>query len=158
MRKSLLTAMLAAAVAVGAVMTGGTESALAAGQANVAPAPEVPGGDADLGNVRIPRGVMANGQRLAAGTYAVRVTAQQSQPNAAGQTPSYERWVEFLQGGEVKGKEVLSIIPGSEITGVAESAVPRPGTSKVELLKGNDYVRVWINRDSVHYLIHLPVA
>jgi hypothetical protein len=28
----------------------------------------------------------------------------------------------------------------------------------VDVLKEGDYVRVWINRDGTHYLIHLPVA
>jgi hypothetical protein len=28
----------------------------------------------------------------------------------------------------------------------------------VELLKGEDYLRVWINRGGNHYLVHLPVA
>ena len=28
----------------------------------------------------------------------------------------------------------------------------------LELLKGNDYMRVWINRGGNHYLIHLPTG
>jgi hypothetical protein len=28
----------------------------------------------------------------------------------------------------------------------------------VELLKGNVYLRVWINRGGTHYFIHLPVT
>lgn len=161
MRNGLLLVILAGALASSGVVAsanGAAGDAAPAGQANVTPAPEVPSGDLDLGSIRIPRRVTANGETLAAGTYAVRLTAQASSPDAAGQTPSYERWAEFVQGGEVKGKEVLSIIPGSEIGGVAESSAPGAGRSKVELLKGNDYLRVWINRDSVHYLIHLPVA
>ncbi len=160
MRKGLLLVILAGAVASSGVITGAAAAGgvAPAGQANVTPAPDVPAGDVELGSVRIPRSVMANGQPMAAGTYTVRLTAQQSQPDAAGQTPNYERWVEFVQGGEVKGKDVLSIIPGSEIGGVAESSAPGAGRSKVELLKGNDYLRVWINRDSVHYLVHLPVV
>jgi hypothetical protein len=148
-------------VAIGAACLAGwtptVAVAHAAGQANVTPAPEVPSGAIDLGSVVIPRRVLANGESLPAGTYEIRVTAEQAEP-AAGATPSYERWVEFVQGGEVKGKDVLSIVPSSEIAGVAESAVPGAGSSKVELLKGNDYLRVWVNRGSVNYLIHLPVA
>lgn len=154
--------MLLPGVAVAAVCLAGSTPIVAvagaAEQANVTPAPEVPSGAIDLGSVRIPRRVLANGEPLAAGTYQLRVTAQEAEPDAAGATPSYERWVEFVQGGEVRGKEVLSIVPSSEIGSVAESAVPSAGSSKVELLKGNDYLRIWVNRGSVNYLIHLPVA
>ena len=30
--------------------------------------------------------------------------------------------------------------------------------SRVEMLKGNEYLRVWINRAGVNYLIHMPPA
>jgi hypothetical protein len=66
--------------------------------------------------------------------------------------------VEFRQRGEVKGREVVSIVPQAEIAQVAETRPPRPGAARVELLKGNDYLRVWINRGGFHYLIHLPVG
>jgi hypothetical protein len=38
--------------------------------------------------------------------------------------------------------------------------LPRAGSggARVEMLKGNEYVRVWINRGGVHYLIHMPPA
>jgi hypothetical protein len=58
----------------------------------------------------------------------------------------------------VKGREVVSIVPSAEIGQVADSKPPRAGASKVELLKGNDYLRVWINRQGTHYLIHLPTG
>ncbi|MGH9330616.1 MAG: hypothetical protein ACRD09_09245, partial [Vicinamibacterales bacterium] len=74
------------------------------------------------------------------------------------QTEKLERWVEFQQGGQVKGREVVSIVPGAEIGQIADDTPPRPGGSKVQLLKGNDYVRVWINRGGTHYLIHLPAS
>ncbi len=35
---------------------------------------------------------------------------------------------------------------------------PAPGTSKVEKLKGDDYVRVWINRGGTNYIINMPPA
>ena len=91
MRKPLLTIMLAVTVALSGMAVGLMTTVQAAGQANVTPAPEVPTGDADLGTVRIPRRVMANGAALAAGTYRVRLTAQQSQPEAVGQTPTVFR-------------------------------------------------------------------
>jgi hypothetical protein len=122
------------------------------------PAPDVPGGDVALGSVRIPRAVTADGKPLKPGTYQVRVTAQEAKPDAVGQTEKMERWAEFVQGGQVRGREVVSIVPSAEIKQVADDAPPRPGGNKVQLLKGNDYVRVWINRGGTHYLIHLPTA
>jgi hypothetical protein len=128
------------------------------GQPNVAPAPEVPTGETSLGQVRIPRKVMANGQALGAGTYQVRLTAEAATPPAVGITTTYERWVEFVQGGQVKGKEVVSIVPQGEIKTVAEDSPPGAGGSKVQVLHGNDYLRVWINRGGIHYLVHLPMG
>src|SRR6185295_19943451 len=96
----------------------------------------------NLGAVRIPRAVKADGQPLPVGTYQVRVTTQQAQPPAAGQTPSYERWLEFVQGGQVKGREVVSVVPASDIAQVAEMKPPSAGGYRTELLKGGDYLRL----------------
>jgi hypothetical protein len=109
-----------------------------------------------LGSVRIGRAVMADGKPLAAGTYQIRVTGEQASPPAVGQTPQYERWAEFVQGGQVRGREVVSIVPDSEIAQVADRGSPR-NSSRVELLKGEDYLRVWINRGGNNYLVHLAV-
>jgi hypothetical protein len=132
---------------------------LEAGQAGAAMAAEnVPGGEVALGTVRIPRSVLADGKPLKAGTYRLRVTASEATPVPPGQTAQYERWAEFLQGGKVVGREVVSIVPQGEIQQVAQTSPPRSGGSKVELLKGNDYLRVWVNRGGTHYLIHLPTG
>jgi hypothetical protein len=122
------------------------------------PAPDVPGGEVALGSVRIPRAVTADGKALKPGTYTVRVTAQEAKPPAVGQTEPMERWAVFMQGGKELGREVVSIVPSAEIKQVADDTPPRPGGNKVQLLKGNDYVRVWINRAGTHYLIHLPTS
>lgn len=111
-----------------------------------------------LGTVRLTRNVMANGELLRAGRYQVRLTEQVAKPEAPGTKPSLERWVEFLQGGQVKGREVVSIVPQDEIAQVSEGGRVAPGNSRVEMLKGNEFVRVWINRGGTHYLIHMPPA
>ena len=118
---------------------------------------DVPAAEAALGTVRIGRRVMADGKSLGPGTYQVRLTAQTAQPAARGASNNLERWVEFVQGGQVRGREVVSIVPGEEIAQVAKTNPPAAGNSRVELLKGNEYLRVWINRSGTHYLIHLPV-
>jgi len=119
---------------------------------------QVPAGELALGTVELSRRVMADGKPLAAGSYEVRLTAESARPEAPGQLPALERWVEFRQNNEVKGREVVSIVPQSEIKDVAKTPPPARGASRVELLKGDEYLRVWINRDGTHFLIHLPVS
>ena len=127
-------------------------------QPNTATAPAVPAGDLALGKVRLPRAVTADGKALPAGTYDVKLTAQAAKPMAVGTTEPLERWVEFAQGGTVKGREVVSIVPSADVAKVAKKKGPAPGASRVERLKGDDYVRVWINRGGNHYLIHLAAG
>ena len=120
---------------------------------------QVPTTETALGSVRIPRAVKADGKDLKAGTYQVRLTAQEASPAVPG--IKMERWVEFVQGGKVAGREVVSIVPASEM----KDLMPGPDTNKgpgsgarVEMLKGNEYLRVWIARNGVNYLIHFPVS
>jgi hypothetical protein len=127
-------------------------------QPDTAAAPAAPTGEAALGVVHLAKSVKADGKPLPAGTYQVRLTAQTASPDAKGESSSLERWVEFVQRGQVKGREVVSIVPQSEIAQVQKDTPPHAGTSKVEMLKGGDYVRVWINKGGNHYLIHLPPA
>jgi hypothetical protein len=116
--------------------------------------PVVPG-DLALGVVKLPKKVTADGKPLAAGTYQVKLTSTEAESKATGATPSYERWVEFSQAGQVKGREVASIVPQPEAGKVAKEPMPAPGRAKVETLKGDDYLRVWINKGGTLYLIHL---
>jgi hypothetical protein len=127
-------------------------------QPATAAAPTAPTGELALGSVRLPRAVTADGKPLPAGTYQVRLTAQEAKPQAVGTTQALERWVEFVQKGTVKGREVVSIVPQAEAKTVAKDAPPPSGGSKVQTLKGNEYVRVWINKAGNYYLIHLPTG
>jgi hypothetical protein len=94
---------------------------------------------------------------LPAGTYQVRLTNDTPKPGV-GQSPESARYVEFVRGGKVVGREVATVVPQAEIAQVADGPRPPAGGSRVELLKGNDYVRVWINRAGTHYIIHMPAA
>lgn len=128
-------------------------------QPTTAETPAAPTGEIALGSARITKGVTADGKPLAAGTYTVRVTAQESKPDAVGTTEQLERWVEFLQKGEVKGREVVSIVPASEAKLVVKDAPPRAGgPAKVQTLRGNEYVRVWFNKGGNHYVINLATG
>ena len=123
-------------------------------QPNTAEEPSAPGAML-LGTVRLPKGVKADGKDLAAGTYQVRLTADEAKPDAKGSTEKLERWVEFLKGKNVVAREVVSIVPAAEAKLVQKDTPPPSGGSKVETLKGGDYVRVWINKGGNYYLVHL---
>ena len=120
-------------------------------------ASSAPEGQLQLGTVHIPKGVKADGKPLPAGTYQVRLTADTASQEAKGQTKSLERWAEFVRGGKVAGREVVTIVPQADIAKVQKDTPPKANSSKVETLKGGDYVRVWINKGGNHYLMHLPV-
>ncbi len=112
-----------------------------------------------LGTVQLSRDVMANGQRLAAGTYLVR---QIDLPVRAvvGQTVTQSRWVEFVQDGEVKGRELATVLTGPQVQPVLNPTTPMPavGRARVDLLKDKEHMRVWINRGGTHYLVHLATV
>ena len=97
---------------------------------------------------------MANGQALAAGSYSVRLADGSVNP-AVGQTPEGMQWVEFVQSGQVKGRELATVVAGPEAKDVLKGKGPAPGGAVVHTLKGNDYMRVWINHSGKNYLIHL---
>lgn len=127
-------------------------------QPTTAPTPSAPTGEIALGLVRVTRAVTADGKPLPAGSYQVKVTTQEARPEAVGTTEPLERWAEFVQRGTVRGREVVTIVPESEIRMVVKDAPPRAGQSKVQTLRGNDYLRVWFNKGGNHYLIHLPTG
>ena len=108
-----------------------------------------------LGSVTLSRKVTADGQPLAAGTYQVRLSADSPKP-AVGQTPEAERYVEFLRGGKVVAREVATVISDADAASIVKGPKPARGGVRVDLLKGNDYVRVWINRGGNNYIIHMP--
>ena len=112
---------------------------------------------ASLTSVTIPRKVMADGKPLAAGTYTVRVT-DDSPSKVVGQTQAQQKWVEFVQGGQVKGREIADVLPTSEAKTIAKQGLPPAGGSKVETLIGNDYLRVWVNKAGNNYLVYLSAG
>lgn len=110
-----------------------------------------------LGTVRLTKNVMADGKSLPAGTYQVRLSNDEVKP-AVGQAPEGERWVEFVTDGKVAGREMATVISADDIGKIAKGRQPKTNSSSVELLKGGDYWRVWINKDGTNYIINLPPA
>jgi hypothetical protein len=109
---------------------------------------------ATLGTVRIPQAVMADGKTLPAGTYQVRLTTV-TPPKVVGQTVEETRWIEFMRGGTMAGREVATVVTPAVIEEIKDRAAPA-GAVAVQTLKGGDYLRVWIKHGGAHYLIHLP--
>jgi|SwirhisoilCB2_FD_contig_111_1109283_length_1012_multi_6_in_0_out_0_2 hypothetical protein len=105
-----------------------------------------------LGSVTLTRKVLADGQPLAAGTYQVRLSSEQVKP-VVGESPQSERYVEFVRAGKVAGREVATVIPSNDLS-TMKYGRPPVNSSKVEMLKGGDYLRVWINSGGNNYLIH----
>ena len=126
-------------------------------QPNTTEAPNATGTAMALGTVHLPKALKADGKELPAGSYQVRLTADEAKPDAKGSSEVLERWVEFVKAGKVVGREVVSIVPANEAKLVQKDTPPAAGGSKVEALKGGDYIRVWFNKGGNYYLVHLAV-
>jgi hypothetical protein len=114
-------------------------------------------GNTSLGTVHLAKKVMADGKPLAPGTYQVRLTEDTPKPGV-GQAPDAEKYVEFVRGGKVAGREVATVVSAEDIAKIAKGKKPARNSSSVELLKGGDYYRVWINRGGTNYIINMPPA
>jgi hypothetical protein len=141
MKHMVLVATLVAGLSAAAIVSGQT----------------APAAGSSLGSVTLAKRVMANGQPLAAGTYQVRLSADIAKPGV-GQTADAERYVEFVRGGKVLGREVATVVSAADIASIVKGPKPAANGSRVDTLKGDDYVRVWINRGGMNYIIHMPPA
>ena len=110
-----------------------------------------------LATVRIPHSVLANGKPLPAGTYELRLTNERPTP-LVGQSSDAERWVEFVVSGTVVAREVAVVLCDSDLPPIGASSVPSPSGTRVEMLKGGEFVRVSVKKGGDAYLIYLPVV
>ena len=130
----------------------------AAAAHNMLSAGAIEQGDAAvIGSIHLTQAVMADGKVLPAGMYQVRLTSDQPTP-AAGQSPTGERWIEFVKNGTVAGREVATVISADDIDKIVKGPRPKTNGSRLDVLKGGDYVRVWINRGGTDYIINMPPA
>ena len=111
--------------------------------------------DQRLGMVSLSKSVMADGALLPAGKYDLRLSPEKVL-TGRGQSAESEKYVLFIRDGKIFGREIATVVPESEIGNIVKSPAPKPGSSKVETLKGGDYLRVWVNKDGLNYLINLP--
>jgi hypothetical protein len=131
------------------VLVGALITAVAAGASAQTPA-------ATLGTVTLSKKLMADGKPLAPGTYQVRLSTDEVKPPATGQDPNSEKWVEFVKGGKVAGREVATVISAQDVGAIVKGKKPAANGASVEMLKGGDYWRVWINKGGTNYIINLP--
>ena len=112
-------------------------------------------GGIKLGEAELATPTVADGKPLPAGRYDVWFT--EFTPGAgAGHTASLKGWAEFrAKDGTVQGRELGYSLPKFAYY---NKLGPARGTAKVEMLRGNDHVRVWFQRPDYNYLIHLPPA
>lgn len=147
MKQRLFGAVLAGVMAVSVAMVGAQAKDAAARKAT------------SLGSVTISKSVQADGKPLAAGTYTLRVSDEM--PVAVvGQSSDESRWIEFMQGTTVKGREMATVLSKDAFKAMAKKGgSTAPQSAKVEVLQGGDnYLRVWVNHAGVQYLIHLTIA
>jgi hypothetical protein len=108
-----------------------------------------------LATVRIPTAVMANGTPLPAGTYVIRLT-QERPTSPAGQPPNAQRWVEFAADGEVVAREIAEVLRDDDLPQVGASSRPAVSGTRVDMLKGGEFLRISVKRDRERYLVYLP--
>src|SRR5262249_8031832 len=81
-----------------------------------------------LATVNLSKKVLADGKPLPPGTYQVRLTNDEPKP-AVGQSPDAERYVEFVKGGKVVGREVATVISAADIGKIAKGRRPKPNSA-----------------------------
>ena len=110
------------------------------------------------GGIDIPRPVYVDGRPLPAGAYTLRL-GEGGVPPVPSEGPTSTRWVEFVsdEDASVAGRGLSAVIPDAEIGEVADGWVPRNQASVAELL-GGEYLRIWLNRGGVSYLVHATTA
>jgi hypothetical protein len=63
-----------------------------------------------------------------------------------------------VRNQQVNGRELATVISAADIGSIVKGRRPKANSSVVEMLKGGNYWRVWINKDGTNYLINMPPA
>jgi hypothetical protein len=109
-----------------------------------------------LATVRITANVTAGGTSLPPGTYEIRLT-QERPSSPPGQSPDAQRWMEFVANGRVVAREIAEVLRDDDLPAEGASSQPVHSGTRVEMLKGGEFLRISIKRERERYLIHLPV-
>jgi hypothetical protein len=106
--------------------------------------------------VRITAHVAAGETTLSPGTYEIRLT-QKGPTSLPGQPPDSQRWVEFVESDKVIAREIAEVLRDDDLPAEGASSRPVRDGTRVEMLKGGEFLRISIKRERERYLIHLPV-
>ena len=121
------------------------------------PAPASTGTTEVLATVRITHSVLANGKPLPGGTYELRLANERPTP-LVGQSPDAERWVEFVANERVVARERAVVLRDDDLPPVGASSVRSRVGTRIEMLKGGEFLRISVKREGERYLVYLPVA
>jgi hypothetical protein len=110
-----------------------------------------------LATVHVTQAVIAGGQPLPPGKYAIRLASGGPAP-LAGQSPEAQRWVEFVDGDTVAARDVAEVLRDDDVTPIGASARPVREGIRVEMLKGSEFLRISVKRGSERFLVHLTIA
>jgi hypothetical protein len=108
-----------------------------------------------MATVRITQSVFADGKALAPGTYEVIITDEHPAV-PTGAPAQNQRWVEFVQNGQVIGREIAEVFLASERP--VGTAGPTTTRAVVQRLRGDEFVRIVVSDGGARYLIHLPTG
>jgi hypothetical protein len=110
----------------------------------------------DAVSVRIPIAVLADGKPLPPGQYNLRLTG--NQPPQPGQASGAQQAVEIIAGGNVVARETAEVLRDDDLPAVGAPSQSVQNGTKVEMLKGGEFLRISIKRDGARYLVYLPIA
>jgi hypothetical protein len=109
-----------------------------------------------LTTVRISAPVTAGGTSLAAGTYEFRLTGERPVP-PIGHPQNAQEWIEFVRDGRVIAHEAAEILYDDDLPSDGASAQKARLGTRVEMLKGGEFLRISVKRERDCYLIYLPL-
>ena len=108
-----------------------------------------------LATVRITHAVMAGGTPLPAGTYEVRLAGVGPPPLVGQSRDAQPGWSSSPStSSSPRRPEVLH---DDDVTPLGASSMPVRRGTRVEMLKGGEFLRVSVKREGERYLVHLPV-
>lgn len=108
-------------------------------------------------SVQIPVTVLADGKPVPPGRYDVRLTGERPAP-LAGQPAGAQMWVELAADGKVVAREVAEVLNDADLPAEGESSQHVQNGTRVEMLKGGEFLRISVKRDGTRYLLYLPIA
>ena len=106
-------------------------------------------------SVRIPITVLADGKPLPPGQYTLRLTG--NQPPQPGQPSGAQQAVEIMAGGKVVARETAEVLRDDDRPPVGASSQSVQSGTRVEMLKGGEFLRISMKRDGARYLVYLPI-